>query len=95
MAGIPSRLVSRDAKGLSSRTYIMLFEAFNGFFIQQRHSVKRMFAFKALFALASLLGSVSAVPAPIPIGGVDVRRSDPSPLYHTVSDCTFLGDRSP
>ena len=43
-----------------------------------------------LFAVAGLLTSVSAAPAPVPIGGQGARYNDTPPLYQPFSDCEFF-----
>ena len=48
-----------------------------------------MIAVKALFGLASVLTSVLAAPAPIPIGGQGVRPNDTAPVYAPMSDFDF------
>lgn len=48
-----------------------------------------MLAFNVLFALAGLLATVSAAPAPIPNGGQGARLNDTPPVYHTMTDFDF------
>ena len=44
-------------------------------------------ATSVLFAVAGLLTSVAAAPAPVPIGGQGARYNDTPPLYQPFSDC--------
>ena len=61
-----------------------------GKFSIKSHIFKKMLAFNVLFALAGLLATVSAAPAPIPNGGQGARLNDTPPVYHTMTDCTFF-----